>query len=157
MKKLLTALAAVLALGVIAAPSALAVHEANNQFDLAATSAAPGADGSGSSIFTSGNNGWNNRVEVTGLLANTNYTWYGIGGVNTQAICSFTTDADGSGSCSDDRNSFLGRTEVRETASQTVVLFAVGSTDDDNKVEDGEIERRGTCRDEGNAACQGRP
>jgi len=38
-----------------------------------------------------------------------------------------------------------------------VVLFAVGSTDDDNKVEDGEIERRGTCRDEDNAACQGRP
>lgn len=157
MKKLLTVLAAVLALGVIAAPSALAVHEANNQFDLASTAAAPGADGSGSSIYTSGNEGWNNNVKVTGLLANTDYTWYGIGGGTTQAICSFTTDADGSGSCRDDRNSFLGRTEVRETASQTVVLFAVGSTDDDNKVEDGEIERRGTCREEGNSLCQGRP
>ena len=157
MKRLLTALAAVLALGVIAAPSALAVHEANNQFDLAATAAAPGADGSGSSIFASGNNGWNNDVKVSGLLPNTDYTWYGIGGGRTQAICSFITDADGSGSCSDDRNSFLGRTEVRETASQTVVLFAVGSTDDDNQVEDGEIERRGTCRDEANALCQGRP
>jgi hypothetical protein len=138
-----------------AAPSAFAVHEANNQFDLAATAAAPGADGWGYSNFAGGNDRWNNYVAVTGLAASTSYTWYGIAGSppSASAICSFVTDAEGDGECRSDVNSRLGRTEVRQTQTQTVVLQATDFQDEDNKIEDGEIERRGACRFEGNARC----
>ena len=155
MRKLLTVAGAVV-LMMTAAPAALAVHEANNQFDLAAAAAAPGADGGGYSNFVSGNNGWNNYVMVKGLAPNTSYTWYGIAGTPPSAsvICSFVTDAAGSGECRSDVNSRLGRTEIRQTQTQTVVLQATDFQDDDNKVSDGEIERRGTCRFEGNARCE---
>ncbi|MDQ4126297.1 MAG: hypothetical protein M3134_11980 [Actinomycetota bacterium] len=154
MKKLLFCATVVAAMGLGATP-ALAVHEANNQFDLAATSAAPGADGSGYSNFVGGNNGWNNYVTVEGLSPDTSYTWYGIAGSPPSAsvICSFVTDSEGDGECRSDVNSRLGRTEVRQTQAQTVVLQATDFQDDDNKVSDGEIERRGTCRFEGNARC----
>jgi hypothetical protein len=155
MKRLAT-IAGVVLLMSMAAPSAFAVHEANNQFDLAATPAAPGADGSGYSNFASGKNGWNNFVAVKGLTPATSYTWYGIAGTPPSAsvICSFVTDAEGAGECRSDVNSRLGRTELRQTETQTVVLQATDFQDDDNKVEDGEIERRGTCRIEGNARCE---
>ena len=136
------------------AGAALAVHEANNQFDLAARDASlPSADGSGYSNFVGGNGGWNNFVQVTGLAPNTTYDWRGIGGGNNVIICSFTTDAEGSGSCSSDVNSFLGRTEVRDATTGTLVLDATDFQDPDQRVEDGEIERRGTCRDGANARC----
>ena len=161
MRKYLVGALAV-AIFVVAAPAAFAVHEANNQFDLAVTATGPaGADGSGSSNFikggTQGGNGpvWKNDVQVSGLKANTMYTWVGIAMGTASTICSFTTDASGSGSCSSDVNSRLGSTEIREGGLAGVpVLRAVGSTDDDNKVEDGEIERRGTCRFDDNALCQ---
>lgn len=147
----------------VAAPAAFAVHEANNQFDLAvvAGTGQAGSDGSGSSIFikggTQGGNGpvWKNRVEVSGLKPSTMYTWVGIAMGTASSICSFTTDASGSGSCESGVNSRLGSTEIREGGVAGVpVLRAVSSTDDDNKVEDGEIERRGTCRFDDNPACQ---
>ena len=155
MRKIFTVVAA-LGLVAVLAPSALAVHEANNQFDLAATAAAPGADGSGYSNFVGGNQGWNNYVSVEGLAPDTSYTWYGIAGSPPSAsvICSFVTDADGDGECRSDVNSRLGRTEVRQTETQTVVLQATDFQDEDNKVSDGEIERRGTCRDGDNARCE---
>lgn len=155
MKKVLTLVAA-LGLVVMLAPNAMAVHEANNQFDLAATAAAPGSDGSGYSNLSSGNNGWNNYVSVEGLSPNASYTWYGIAGTPPTAsvICSFVTDAAGEGECRSDVNSRLGRTEVRQTETQTVVLQATDFQDEDNKVSDGEIERRGTCRFEGNTRCE---
>ena len=156
MRKLMVIAGAAIFLMGISAPAALAVHEANNQFDLAATAAAPGADGAGYSNFTPGNNGWNNYVAVEGLAPNTSYTWYGIAGnpATASVICSFVTDATGSGDCRSDVNSRLGRTEVRQTETQSVVLQATDFQDDDNKVEDGEIERRGTCRFEGNSRCE---
>lgn len=123
----------------IASP-AHAAHEANNKVDFAATAAAPGADGS--AISNLSGDGWQNLIHVDGLGAATTYTWFGIGGGRTQPICSLTTDARGDGMCRSTVNSFLGRTEVRDDAG-TVVLSATGSTDDDNVVEDGEIERRG--------------
>lgn len=146
----------VVSLMVMVGPSALAVHEANNQFDLAATAAAPGADGSGYSNFVGGNGGWNNYVRVEGLAPATAYTWYGIAGnpPSASVICSFVTDAEGAGECRSDVNSRLGRTEIRQTNTQTVVLQATDFQDDDKMVEDGEIERRGTCRFEGNARCE---
>lgn len=155
MRKLFT-IAAALGLVTLLSPNALAVHEANNQFDLAATAAIAGADGSGYSNFVSGNQGWNNYVSVEGLAPNTSYTWYGIAGTPPSAsvICSFVTDADGDGECRSDVNSRLGRTEVRQTDTQTVVLEASDFQDEDNKVSDGEIERRGTCRFETNARCE---
>lgn len=124
-----------------------AVHEANNKFDLAATAAAPGADGGGRVNYVAGNEGWRNAVQVSGLKANTSYTWIGIGGGATTTICSFTTDASGSGACTSRVDPTLGRTEIRETATGTVVLAAVASTDDDKVVDDGEIERRGSNRE----------
>lgn len=39
------------------ANAAFAVHEANNKFDLAATAAAPGADGGGRVNYLAGNEG----------------------------------------------------------------------------------------------------
>ena len=156
MKRLFVAALAAASLVVVAAP-AFAVHEANNSFDMAATSAAPGADATGISNFSNGNNGWFNRISATGLQPATTYDWRGIGGGNNVVICSFTTDASGSGSCTSEVNSFLGRTEVREQATQAVFLQATDRNDADNKIEDGEIERRGTCRDETNARCEARP
>jgi len=161
MRKYLIGVLAV-AIFAVAAPAAFAVHEANNQFDLAVTATGPaGADGSGSSNFfkggTQGGNGpvWKNRVEVSGLKPNTMYTWVGIAMGTASSICSFTTDASGSGGCESGVNSRLGSTEIREGGVAGIpVLRAVSSTDDDNKVEDGEIERRGTCRFDENPGCQ---
>lgn len=128
--------------------TAQAAHEANNKFDLAATAAAPGADGGGRVNYVAGNEGWRNAVQVTGLTPNTSYTWVGIGmGTTMTNICTFTTDASGAGSCTSRVDPTLGRTEIRESATGTVVLRAAGSTDADNTVEDGEIERRGSNRD----------
>jgi len=161
MRKYLIGVLAV-AIFAVAAPAAFAVHEANNQFDLAVTATGPaGADGSGSSNFikggTQGGNGpvWKNRVEVSGLKPNTMYTWVGIAMGTASSICSFTTDASGSGGCESGVNSRLGSTEIREGGVAGIpVVRAVSSTDDDNKVEDGEIERRGTCRFDENPGCQ---
>ena len=161
MRKYLIGVLAV-AIFAVAAPAAFAVHEANNQFDLAVTATGPaGADGSGSSNFikggTQGGNGpvWKNRVEVSGLKPNTMYTWVGIAMGTASSICSFTTDASGSGGCESGVNSRLGSTEIREGGVAGIPLLrAVSSTDDDNKVEDGEIERRGTCRFDENPGCQ---
>ena len=151
MKRSLVA-AMVMSIMVLGAGSALAVHEANNQFDLAATTAAfPTADGSGYSNFIAGTSGWNNKVEVTGLAPSTSYSWYG--GPST-LICSFVTDTDGSGGCTSDVNSRLSTTDIRETSTNTVVLSAVDMQDGDQRVEDGEIERRGTCRDGANPRCE---
>jgi len=155
----------VLAIAVFAvAAPAFAVHEANNQFDLAvvAGTGQAGSDGSGYSNFIKGGatgNGdgaaWQNYVQGSGLKANTMYTWVGIAMGTASTICSFTTDASGSGSCSSSVNSRLGSTEIREGGVGGVpVLRAVSSTDADNKVEDGEIERRGTCRFDDNPGCQ---
>lgn len=156
MKKLFVTALAAGALVILAAP-AFAVHEANNSFDMAATTAAPSADATGISNLSSGNDGWFNRISASGLQASTTYDWRGIGGPNNVVICSFTTDTSGSGSCTSDVNSFLGRTEVREQGTQTLVLQATDRQDPDNKVDDGEIERRGTCRDESNSRCEARP
>lgn len=155
MKKVL-AIVAGMGLVVLLAPNAMAVHEGNNQFDLAATAAVAGADGSGYSNLAAGSGKWNNYVSVEGLSPNTSYTWYGIAGTPPVAsvICAFITDAEGDGECRSDVNSRLGRTEVRQTETQTVVLQATDFQDEDNKVSDGEIERRGTCRFEGNARCE---
>ncbi len=162
MRKYLIGVLAV-AIFAVAAPVAFAVHEANNQFDLAvvAGTGQAGSDGSGSSIFikggTKGGNGpvWKNRVEVSVLKPSTMYTWVGIAMGTASSICSFTTDASGSGSCESGVNSRLGSTEVREGGVAGVpVLRAVSSTDADNQVEDGEIERRGTCRFDENPLCQ---
>ena len=136
----LLVIAAGLGASVALASPAYAAHEANNKVDFAATAAAPAADGFAISNLTG--DGWQNLIHVDGLAATTTYTWFGIGGGRTQPICSLTTDADGDGMCRSTVNSFLGRTEVRDAAG-TVVLSAAGSTDDDNAVEDGEIERRG--------------
>ena len=128
--------------------SALAVHEANNRFNMrSVTAELPTADATGISSFAAGSNSWTNEVSTTGLAPETSYTWVGIAQGTASTICSFTTDTSGSGSCTSDVNSRLGATEIR-TGDQngTPVLRADASTDDDNKVEDGEIERRGTKR-----------
>lgn len=146
-RQALTTLAVTAGLFIGSANAADAVHEANNKFDLAATAAAPGADGGGRVNYVAGTEGWRNEVRVTGLQANTSYTWIGIGGGATTTICSFTTDSSGSGSCTSRVDPTLGRTEIRESATGRVVLYATGSTDADNVVEDGEIERRGSNRE----------
>ena len=139
---------AVAALALVAGPAS-AAHEANNRFDMAATTAElPTADATGLSNYSAGNDGWNNQVRASGLAPSTTYTWVGIAMGTASEICSFTTDEAGTGSCRSDVNSRLGATEIRlgDVAGPTV-LRATASTDDDNTVDDGEIERRGTQRD----------
>lgn len=140
---------ALMALGLLAGPAA-AVHEANNSFDMRDVGALPDADATGLSNFSSGNNGWNNQVRATDLAPTTTYTWVGIAAGTASRICSFTTDANGDGFCRSTVNSRLGATEIRMgDVAGTPVLRADASTDEDNIVEDGEIERRGTQRFEG--------
>ena len=135
------------AMTLVAGP-AMAVHEANNRFDMTATTAELSqADAVGLSNFSAGNNGWSNQVRASGLMPNTSYTWVGIASGSPSSICEFTTDAAGDGECRSDVNSRLGATAIREGGTTgTTVLSATASTDDDNTVEDGEIERRGTQR-----------
>lgn len=142
-----------LAIAALSAQPAFAVHEANNKFDMAIVAGAPDdADATGRSNFAAGNNGWDNAIRATGLEADTAYTWVGIAGNPPTAseICSFTTDADGAGDCTSDVNSRLGATELREGGVDgETVLRATASTDNGSKVDDGEIERRGTERFKG--------
>lgn len=155
MKRALLVMSLAVMMVIAVAGAALAVHEANNQFDLAARDASlPSADGSGYSNYVAGTEGFKNFVEVSGLAPNTTYDWRGIGGGNNVIICSLTTASDGTGSCSSEVNSFLGRTEVRDASTGALVLEARDFQDEDQKVSDGEIERRGTCRDDGNARCK---
>lgn len=135
------------AVALVAAP-ATAAHEANNRFDMEATTKAlADADATGISNFAAGNSTWTNNVRARGLAPTTVYTWVGIAAGAASAICSFTTDAAGSGSCRSDENSRLGATQIRTGGVDgAAVLSATASTDDDNTVEDGEIERRGTRR-----------
>lgn len=157
MRKFLGSIAIAVSMLFLLAPAALAVHEANNLFDLAARDASlPDADGSGHSNYVAGNEGWRNFVKVSGLAPETTYDWRGIGGGNDVVICSLTTDATGSGSCRSDVNSFLGRTEVRDATTGVVVLDARDLEDENRTVEDGEIERRGACREAGNPRCSAR-
>jgi hypothetical protein len=138
--------AAVAALALVAGPAA-AAHEANNRFDMAATTAAlPDADAVGISNFSAGSNRWNNQVRVSGLTPSTAYDWRGIGGGQNVVICTVVTDGTGAGMCRSDVDSFLGSTELRDAATGDLVARATASTDDNNTVEDGEIERRGTQR-----------
>ncbi len=129
---------------------AFAAHEANNKFDMAVTVAGPATgDATGISNYAAGQDKWVNHIAASGLLPMTDYTWVGIAAGTASAVCSFTTDAAGNGSCTSDVNSRLGATEVREGGVSGVgVLRAIASTDDNNTVEDGEIERRGTTRDQ---------
>jgi hypothetical protein len=152
-RRLITTATLALAMVMMLGTAALAVHEANNQFDLAATGSLPEADGSGYSNYNAGTDGWKNFVRLSGLAPHTTYDWRGIGGGQNVIICSVTTDANGSGSCRSEVNSFLGVTEVRDAATGEQVLFARDFQDEDQKVSDGEIERRGACRDESNARC----
>lgn len=140
-------LMALAAVTLVAGPAS-AAHEANNQFDMAATAELVDADATGISNYSAGTESWNNHVRASGLAPLTTYTWVGIALGTPSEICSFTTDADGNGECRSDVNSRLGATEIREgdVAGRTV-LRAVASTDDNNTVEDGEIERRGMQRD----------
>lgn len=151
MRKTISTLILALAIVGGAALPAAAAHEANNVFDMAATTAElPDADATGSSKFRSGNNTWKNDVWSTGLAPSTAYTWVGIAAGTASEICSFVTDASGNGGCSSDVNSRLGATEIRMGGVEgTPVLRATASTDDDNRVDDGEIERRGTNRFKG--------
>lgn len=136
----------------LSAGPALAVHEANNQFDLAVTTSAfPAADGRGFSNYVAGTDSFKNRVDVSGLAPNTSYSWYG--GANT-LICSFVTDDEGAGGCESEVNSRLSVSQVRDTTTNAVVLQATDFQDEDQKISDGEIERRGTCRDEANPRCE---
>ncbi len=140
-----------LAIAALGAQPAFAVHEANNKFDMAVVDeGASGADATGRSNFAAGNTGWDNAIRATGLEPGTTYTWVGIAGGNANVICSLTTDDAGDGECTSDVNSFLGATELREgDVGGTTVLRAEASTDKDGKVDDGEIERRGTQRFKG--------
>lgn len=133
------------------AGSALAAHESANIFDLKATSAAAGADGAGYSIYNPDLDKWDSRVRVSGLDANSSYTFWAEGrlpdtGKYTKtAVCTLRTNGSGSGSCraiAHDEPS-LAYANIRKGTSPmaTIVLGANSSTDDDNDVEDGEIER----------------
>ena len=139
-----------LAIAALGSQPAFAAHEANNKFDMAVVEDGPsGADATGRSNFVAGNNGWDNAIRATGLEPGTTYTWVGIAD-DANEICSLTTDDAGDGACTSDVNSFLGATELREgDVGGTTVLRAESSTDKDGKVDDGEIERRGTQRFKG--------
>lgn len=133
-------------LALLAGPAA-AAHEANNKFDMAATTAAlPDADAVGISNFAAGSGRWSNHIRVSGLAPFTEYDWRGIGGGQDVSICTLVTDDRGRGTCRSDGNSFLGRTELRDAQTGEVVAQATASADDDNTVDDGEIERRGSNR-----------
>ena len=148
----LVALATVGILGLFAG-QASAVHEATNLFDMAATAAAPDADATGHSTYVAGTEGWRNAIRASGLAPETAYEWRGIGGGRDVVICTLVTGGDGSGSCASRENSFLGRTELREASTGSVVALAVDRQDADQRVDDGEIERRGTCREAENPRC----
>lgn len=143
--------------GVAGSGVAMAAHESTNLFDLAVVTAPAGADGSGFSNYISGrsseNEVWNSRVRVTGLLPNTLYTFYAEGGGTQTAICSFTTDADGDGSC---RRNFhpepgLAFARIRLGENNPTGAIALQASrnpaDADHQVEDGEIESFGGNRD----------
>ena len=166
----MVATAAVLALLLTATGGALAGHESNNRFDLAPTADGPaGADGDGVSNYVKGKSKrgqevWNSAVDVTGLAPNTAYSFWAenangvIDGQDT-LVCAFTTDAVGAGDCSATFHPepAFARATIRVGEPGAVVLLASGSTDEDNMVDDGEIERRGDCRspDQAGGTCTG--
>ena len=146
-RTLMLVISALAAVALVAGPAA-AAHEANNRFDMQATTAAlPDADAVGGSNYSAGNEGWSNHIRVTGLSPHTAYEWHGIGGGNDVVICTVVTDARGTGTCHSDVNSFLGRTDLRDASTGEVVAQATASGDANSTVEDGEIERRGSQRE----------
>lgn len=141
------------------AASASAAHESNNRFDFAPTAAAPGADGRGVSNYIAGASSeeaevWNSNVRVTGLAANTRYTFWAennndVRDAQDKAVCSFVTNAAGRGRCAEQKHSepALAIARIRlggeETFGTTVLEARRAPSDADRKVDDGEIESVG--------------
>ncbi len=159
MRKIVTVLLAMFAVAALAALPALAAHESNNALTFApvAGSPSPAAAGTGVINYIKGiseeepNTAWSSSFRFQGLEPDTTYTVVVRGRFADptafSAICSFTTNAAGAGSCSE---SFIGlqRLAIAQLrlggVSGTPVLQATRQAVVSGP---GEIVSRGGCRE----------
>jgi hypothetical protein len=138
-RRYLVALLSLTALAVTG--TALAAHNGNNKAELSGAGTGPAVVN-----YSKGNGRFNGTVTVSGLMANTGYSFYVTGagaGAAGRLICSGTSDSSGTFTCSAQKLTLPGFTtaQVRTTTGGTV--FASGM-----------FERRGNCRDPEQAGSQ---
>ena len=168
MRRILLVLLAAVVVGGLAALPALATHESNNTLTFAPVAASPSPDASGAGVINyvkglSGdepNTAWTSSFRFQGLAPNATYTVVVRGRFADptvfSAICSFTTDAAGAGSCSEQFTG-LQRLAIAQLriggAAGTPVLQATRQA---VVAGPGEIVSRGDCRepDQGGSICQ---
>jgi len=92
--------------------------------------------------YSEGTGTFNGTTRVSGLEPDTGYTFRVNGPAGPQTICTFTTDANGTGGCSEQGLTLggFGRAEIVDKGG---VVVASGSFD-----------RRGNCRDADQAGSQ---
>lgn len=137
-----TYLVALLSLAALAVTgTALAAHNGNNKAELSGV-------GTGTAVvnYSEGQGTFNGTVTVSGLAANTDYSFFVTGaaaGATGLLICSGTSDSSGTFTCSEQKLGLPGFTtaQVRTTIGGTVVAS-------------GTFERRGNCRDPEQAGSQ---
>ena len=137
-----TYLVALLSLAALAVTgTALAAHNGNNKAELSGV-------GTGTAVvnYSKGQGTFNGTVTVSGLMANTGYSFFVTGagaGAEGRLICSGTSNSSGTFTCSAQRLRLPGFTtaQVRTTTGGTVVASGV-------------FERRGNCRDPEQAGSQ---
>jgi hypothetical protein len=140
MKRSLIALAvAAVALLGIASPAS-AAHNGNNKAELVGD----GVTGTAIVNYSEGTGTFNGTTRVSGLEPDTEYTFRVNGPAGPQTICTFTTDANGAGGCSEQGLTLggFGRAEIVDDTN-TVVASGI-------------FERRGNCRDpqQGGTQCE---
>ncbi|MEO5634358.1 hypothetical protein [Gaiella sp.] len=137
-----TSLVALLSLAALAVTgTALAAHNGNNKAELSGV-------GTGTAVvnYSEGQGTFNGTVAVSGLAANTDYSFYVTGagaGAAGRLICSGVSTNSGAFACSEQKLPLPGFTtaQVRTTIGGTVVAS-------------GTFERRGNCRDPEQAGSQ---
>ncbi len=94
--------------------------------------------------YSEGTGTFNGSARVSGLAPNSEYTFQVNGGPRPATICTFTTDANGTGGCSEQGLELPGFTTA-EIVDEDGMVVASGAFD-----------RRGTCRDpqQGGTQCE---
>ena len=153
MRRALVMVAAALAVVGVIAPPALAAHESDNRINLADVTG-DGQNGRGYSNWNEKSDTWTSFIRVRGLTPGTIYTFYAEGTVNNlpsqTPVCVLRINEEGRGFCGAQyhEEEALAFARIREGNGNplgTVVLEAAGSTDDDCRLENGEIERTPPC------------
>jgi hypothetical protein len=143
MKRSLIALAiAAVALLGIASPAS-AAHFGNNKAELTGTAPDSAITGTATVNYSEGRGTFNGTTRVSGLEPNTEYTFRVNGAPDGQKICTFTTDANGAGGCSEQGLMLDGFGKAQIVNETTNVVVASG-----------DFARRGNCRDRDQAGSQ---